>query len=225
MMGLADLVRAAPRWSLARLNRRQAELGGACWPALLAYVILYSVPFTYFDLVRPSSNQPVALISILGWAMGYILYVTIMRQAGLFRGGQAGGVGVYFFLGLVSGAAMMIGAVLLLLPGMYLFLRWQLSFPRALAADGAVLSALRWSWERTSDNQVPLGLALLGPCGTLGLAIAAYIFASDLPGVPFEAMIVAGNVGMAVALAWLSVLQIAAYSLEVDGEELSAVFD
>ena len=79
---------------------------------------------------------------------------------------------VFFLAGIVTTLGIMLGLVLLILPGIVLFVRWSLTVPIILGGDRGVFDSIGDSWRATSGSSWPIFLvwaAIYGP----GTAIAA----------------------------------------------------
>ena len=64
-------------------------------------------------------------------------------------------------IGLLSGIAMLLGGLLLIIPGVFLLIRWWVAVPVALDRNISVTEALRDSWQLTASHWAPiLGLFL-----------------------------------------------------------------
>lgn len=63
-----------------------------------------------------------------------------------------GGFFALLGLGIISGAGIILGFILLVVPGIFLFVRWSLSAAFLLAEDIGPSDAMRRSWEATQGN-------------------------------------------------------------------------
>ena len=126
-----------------------------------------------FVLVAPLS-------ALLGSAVGVYL-VGADRPGSVERGSTNNSLGVRIFLtllaALVAGLAVLVGLLLLVLPGLYLFTRLYLVVPAVMLGDDGPLEALSSSWDRTEGNVLTVaGVALavfaVSSAVTLGLQFA-----------------------------------------------------
>jgi hypothetical protein len=82
----------------------------------------------------------------------------------------------FFGLGFLSGLGILLGAVVLILPGIFLFIRWSASSPMLLGGEGGVTEAMQASWRATGPHFSAIlvaFLALYAPSWGLGLAAHA----------------------------------------------------
>jgi hypothetical protein len=89
----------------------------------------------------------------------------------------------FFGLSLLSGLGILLGMVVLVVPGIILFIRWSLANPILLGGDESVTEAMQHSWRATGLHFWPIlvaFLALYGP--TLALVFAAFWLDSPSPG-------------------------------------------
>jgi len=129
----------------------------------------------------------------------------------------------YFGLGLLSTLGILVGTVALIVPGVLLFVRWSLSSPILLAADGGVTEAMQRSWAATGPYFWPILVAFLCVYGPVfGLGISAYALQGLLPGnvVPLILANLALNGGLIAG--WH--VAVAAYALLEGPDRLAATF-
>ena len=90
--------------------------------AVLAYIVVTTALYSAADILMVEDGV-YFLISMAGWALGYLLLRYLMKASTAPGEAMLGGFGGYFALGLVSGVAIIAGLILLIIPGLYLFLR------------------------------------------------------------------------------------------------------
>lgn len=180
--------------------------------AISAYVVFVSAVYLIVDTTTCLSLAFVPYIGLIVWAVDYVLLVALMQRAGFFKNGKGGGVGTYFVAGLAYGVFVGIGFLLLVLPGLYLMLRWLPFFPDALHT-GEIGEAFKHSWANTLDHQYTLALAVLGPLVLIGTGDLLLLAAPhlDLTNSLMAWSIL--DVAFALGSAWLTVLQIAVFGL------------
>lgn len=66
-----------------------------------------------------------------------------------------------FSLSLLSSLAVMAGAVFLIVPGIFLYLRWFISWPTLVYRNSGVIDALRISWREMNGWMMPVLLVLV----------------------------------------------------------------
>jgi hypothetical protein len=187
---------------------------------LLGYILFTSVPFIVLDLYFWDENAIYGVFGILNWGLGFFLLISIMDRAGLFTTGLESGIVLYFLVGFLTGIGTLLGLLALVLPGIYLFVRWFLAYPRALTTTEAVSDSIVWSWHKTGPIKGPLALVMLGPC-LLGAGIffgVPYLGVPEFPGM-YELLLIGINLTWSVAMAWLTIVEVAAFSLVLEQSE------
>ena len=136
-----------------------------------------------FVLVAPLSallGSVGGIVGTIGSAAGVYL-VGANRPGSVERGPTSNSLGVRVLLALlaafVAGLAILVGLLLLVLPGLYLFTRLYLVVPAVMLGDDGPLEALGNSWDRTEGNVLTVaGVALAvfaaSSTVTLGLQFA-----------------------------------------------------
>jgi hypothetical protein len=146
---------------------RQAWALAVAEPLVLIFLVaLLTVPYVMIEYFVPKEG-------ILGAAVLLSLFTLMLQIAAMHRvlvmqgwiesRREAGG-GFYsraFSQSLVSAIVMIAGLLLLVLPGLFLFVRWSLSLPILLTRDCGIIVSLRESWKLTSDYFWPISGALL----------------------------------------------------------------
>lgn len=194
------------------LNIEQKRIALRNLPYVLAYLALTAAPYIYFDIFLWDQDSLYFLAAFLGWAMGYVLLLFIMQRSGYFADGKESGVGVYFALGLSTGILIALALVVLILPGLYLLMRWLPVYARALTTEEWITQSMRWSWTATEPFQKPLAAALAGPVLFYGISLTAIYF-YDAMGLSYEASVIIVHCAESVASAWLLILGVAAFGL------------
>ena len=198
---------------LRELNAEQKRIALAGAPYLGGYVLLTATPYSYIDLYHWDEYAPYAWMAFFSWALGYLLLLLLMNDRGLFAGGKASGVGVYFGLSIVVGIFVGLALVALIVPGLYLLMRWLPVYARALTSDVWMSQSMRWSWTATEEFQKPLAVASLGPLLCFGVAIVAASIFEVTPSVGYMPSTIILNLGTSAGMAWLTVLGVAAFVL------------
>ena len=120
-----------------------------------------------FVLVAPLSallGSAGGIVGAIGAAVGVYL-VGADRPGSVERGSTSNSLGVRVLLTLlaafVAGLAIVVGLLLLVLPGLYLFTRLYLVVPAVMLGDDGPLEALGSSWDRTEGDVLTVaGVAL-----------------------------------------------------------------
>mgnify|MGYP001555385440 CR=1 FL=1 len=67
----------------------------------------------------------------------------------------------YLVLSVIYTICLVLGFIVIVLPGLYIMARWIIAQPLLVARGGSPMKALGESWERTKDKEFPILLALL----------------------------------------------------------------
>lgn len=214
-----------PSQFLAALNAEQKRLWSKTWPIILGYVALWAGAYTALELYAYDFRSAYNLAKLLLWTLEFLLLVIVMEECGYLSGGKKSGVGTYMVLGVVKGLAISAALVVLIVPGLYLMMRWLPAYARALTTDDWVGNSLRWSWDATENFQKPLAIGLIGPvaCCAIGLLLTVFYFPGDW--MLDAAVLLVSNIMMSLGLAWLVVLGVASFgtllSFGLDSEKLT----
>jgi hypothetical protein len=159
-------------------------------PALIFVVALTaaSLPITY---VSASSAAPLTaaggrlLQSVVGIVCSYFLLVVMMRRTGLQSAASEDVFLPYLGMSILSALAVMLGIIALVIPGLFLMVRWSIAQPVIVARGGGVMASLGESWERTRGNEFPIfvaALAALVPLIAVVIAAGAFFEEGNLVG-------------------------------------------
>ena len=117
------------------------------WEVVLLFVLV--APLS--ALLGPAGG----IVGAIGSAVGIYL-VGADRPGSVERGSTSNSLGVRVLLTLlaafVAGLAILVGLLLLILPGLYLSVRLYLVIPAVMLGDDGPLEALGSSWDRTSGH-------------------------------------------------------------------------
>jgi hypothetical protein len=130
-----------------------------------------------FLVVAPLSNIPIlgGIITIVGHGLG-IVFVAERLETTRTRGDDSLGIRliVLFVNGLIVVAAVIVGLIMLVVPGLYLWARFYLAPPAILIDHEGPVEALGESWSRTAGNTVTVFL-VAGSIAVLTLVVAAVV--------------------------------------------------
>ena len=130
--------------------------------ALVAIVVLSALGVLADSLPESSGlglNLPIALASLF---FQYQISQDRLARLGLIAGeGPRSGVAALFGLGILTNLGILFGLVLLILPGIFLAVRWALSVPILIAENSRVIEAMQRSWDETKGNFWPIFITLL----------------------------------------------------------------
>lgn len=150
----------------------------AGWWVVLVYLAVM-IPFgTVVDMSDDSfAVESNLLLSITGVITGYLLIIKLIDMAELASLGRQAGFGTYFGMSIIIGLATIVGVLLLILPGLYLSIRWSAAYGFALISNEKTSDALGNSWRATEEHVWPIALALLLP--TLGFFAGLAVYFTD----------------------------------------------
>lgn len=194
-------------------------------PALIFVVVLTaaSLPITY---VSVASKAPLTaaggqlLQSVVGIVCSYFLLLVMMRRTGLRSGTGEDAFLPYLGMSILSALAVMLGMIALVLPGVFLMVRWSIAQPVIVTRGGGVMASLAESWERTKGNEFPIfvaALAALVPMIAVIVAVSVLFEEGNLVGMAVSQ--VASSAITAVFLA----MGVALYGLIVGGTSEAGV--
>lgn len=161
--------------------------------------------------------------SVASFLAQFYLTASVLERIGLRAPAGRKRVGAFLGLSLLSGLGILLGLVLLIVPGVYLAVRWSVASPMLLAEDVGASDALGKSWALTESSfWAILAVQLLIFVPALLIAIGATLL--------FDAWqpLVASTISYAVlfgafAASWLSGVAIYALLKPADGH-LAEVF-
>jgi hypothetical protein len=136
-------------------------------------------------LLDASPRQSVAVGGIISLVAQYALTIAALRKLGLARDGDRGArIPALFGLLLLTGAATLIGLLLLIVPGVILLARWSIAVPILLGEHATVGAAMRQSWERTTGRFWPIFgvLAIYIVVLIIASTVAVLVFADNIAG-------------------------------------------
>lgn len=160
---------------------------------------------------------------IASLAAQYYLTASSLERLGLRAPGGRNRFGAFWGLNILSGLGILLGYLVLILPGLYLSARWVAASAALLAQDGRVNDALGESWTITKPSLWPIIgtlLVIFVPALIIGIGLNL-LFETSLPlvGSAILYLFMSG----ALAVSWLA--GVAIYSLLKPGvSQLAEVF-
>ena len=195
------------------------------WPAVVLYVGLSLAPFTYLDLYNPESDFGYWIVSVVLYGADLLLLITVMRSAGYLNTSVERRVWPYFVTYILTGILIAIAALALVLPGIYLAMRWLPLFAHLLSSDDDPWAAMGWSIDQTEKIQRPLLLAMIGPLTCYLISFAAilhwnYVYLEHDAVWPIYEWVssVWTNLFQAMGFVWFTLLGVASFQIVTDGE-------
>ncbi|AHE57505.1 glycerophosphoryl diester phosphodiesterase membrane domain-containing protein [Sphingomonas sanxanigenens] len=145
----------------AVLAQTRVLLRRAPAPSLLALAVLAMLD-TLTDVAGLGSSGGITIVVGL-LSLIFQLMITRALLAALQLRGPDGGSSFWMILGLgiLSGLAILLGFVLLVVPGIFLTVRWALSVPILVAEEVGPSDAMRRSWALTEGNFGPVLASLV----------------------------------------------------------------
>lgn len=195
------------------------RLATAAWLEVSFYLIVMTALGVATDLIEGMEGG-YFLFNIVSVALIYVMVVGMIRKGGLLNGTQPNRFGAYFVISLLSGLGIIVGALLLLVPGFVLWVRWLPAYGFGLVEGLSATESLGRSWDATRSHFWPLLLASLVPLGLFIAGAGFYYFAFPVGEAPSIPAVVAANLAMVGATAIATVLGLASYALLCDNEDL-----
>lgn len=209
---------------LGQIMDESTRLVRAAWLAALAYVVVLTGVGIVVDQMS-ELNASNLIFSVISIAMGYVLTVQLLREGGLVPSGLASGFGGYFGTSILSGLGIALGFLLVIIPGLVLFVRWSPAYGYVLGEGEGVTDALGKAWAATGAHFWPLLLAFL-PAIALSIGgVVIYVLGSNEDGTMTLAASAFANLGITLGAVAITAVGIASYALLRDrGDALAEVF-
>jgi hypothetical protein len=212
---------------LGQIMDESVRLAQAAWPKGLLYVVVVTALGAFIDQQSGvnAGNAGNLMFSVVSFALGYVLTISMLRDGGLVPNGLTGGFGSYFGASLLSGLGIGLGFLVLIIPGLVLLVRWAPAYGFVLGEGTGVSEGLSKAWEQTGAHFWPLALALLPPVAINLGAAAIYFLASNEDGFISMPMSLLANGITSTAGVAITAVGLAAYALLRDRrDELVDVF-
>ncbi|WP_165356614.1 glycerophosphoryl diester phosphodiesterase membrane domain-containing protein [Sphingosinicella sp. BN140058] len=184
----------------ARLMRANAGLCGT------VVLLLTAVSVTLDAVAANAESRPTFIDSLAAFAAQYYLTRRLIDQR--WAAGERSGALPVFVLQLVSTLGILLGLVLLVIPGLYLLTRWFAAVPLLISRNQGTGDALRESWLSTEGH----GLAVFGAMVIVYIPlllslVVAFLFDEALIG-GFGAIGVATNfmISLAMVAGWCAAI-------------------
>ena len=191
------------------------------WRIIVALVVMVGGG-TLVDLTAADVNFGNFFFSVAALIFQFWLTARLLDDLAQ-RADGAGGFGALFVVGLISQLGILLGLLLLVIPGLILAVRWFIAVPVALSGGMGAIDALKQSWRLTEGHFWPI-LALLALI-YLPMMVAAFgggLLSEQQS--PFLGTIVL-NAGVALALmiGWHAAIALF-LALQTDERSLEEVF-
>jgi len=149
--------------------------------AILAIFVLSGLGFLVDSglVTNASFNLVISGVTI---ACQYILTRRLLEDVGYALPDRPRGL-AFLLLGIVAGLGIVVGLLVLIVPGIVLLVRWCVSTPVLLSSETGIFGALQESWEQTEGHFWPILLSLmvvyLPGLAIFGAGLAIYGFGPD----------------------------------------------
>lgn len=151
------------RLDVSTILQRMMQVVSSNRAAVLIYVAAMAGVSILIQALGEEEWSVTLIYSVAGLAADYLLLRWMLVETGLKREGEGGGFGAYFAIGLLSGLALILGFLLLVIPGVILLVRWVAAESIVLSEDRGVSESLSESWSMTEPHFWPLlAVTLLG---------------------------------------------------------------
>lgn len=197
------------------------ERAGLCAAVILAIAAGY----TLLDLSGSAGGNGIASIAVS--VFGQYMFTEQLLADRMPSPPPGRKYGALFIASLLSGLGVLLGAVLLVLPGIFLLARWLIASPFIVERGMGASEALKASWEATAKAWPGLFALILVAGAILIAAVIAIFVAAESWGYSDTSLVVLVPtnflVGSMTVLAWL--VAVAIYRLAVPaGDEFTEVF-
>ena len=193
------------------------------WLVAALYVIGSTTASTISDLPGWERGGSLASTAV-GLALGYMLVTTMVEKAEVGRGNLAG-FWAYFGLGIVTTLGIGLGVIALIIPGVFLWVRWSAAYGFLCVEGAGVMESLRSSFELTRGSFWQILVALLIPTVLALGAIAALVIWTETDGSVGLPASIGTNLAISVAGLLTTAIGLAVYSLKSHpSAQLDAVF-
>ncbi len=192
---------------------------------IAVYLIIVIAVGVASDLGIALGNSFMSVIITIG--AGFFLTKYMIEAGGLAQDGSTRSFWTYLGIAILTGLGIGFGLLFLLLPGLYLAVRWAPIYGYGMAhSSGGVGMAFTAAWESTRDHTVPISIAMLFPLA--GFLIGMGIFAT-LPEVMDTGDLagsIIGNGALEATSVAFTLIGLAVYSLLARPEtEIAEVFE
>lgn len=152
-----------------------AQLRANALPAAAAFLLMAGIGIPIdAGYIADDYLFPVTLMfAVLSVALQYLTTREGLRRCRF--GARGVHFGAFFLLCILSGIGILLGTVLLVIPGVILFVRWSLAGPILIGSEKGVTGSLQASWDETRGLFWPIlgaSLAVYGPLIPLAAATA-----------------------------------------------------
>jgi len=152
---------AEGRITIDQIVRRTLALLETTWiEALFSIVLLTGLRVWLANIASAALGDGVNIVT---WVVSVVIQCELTRRLLLNLGypGVRRRYGPMLAIGIATGIPLVIGFVLLALPGLYMLARWAICDVVLLAENTGGAESISTSWERTRSNVPPIMAALI----------------------------------------------------------------
>ena len=153
------------------------------------------------------------IIGIVSFVAGYFMTRAFIERSGLASAGLVGGIGKYFGLSLLTGLAIGLGLLLLVIPGLFLFIRWLPSFAVALVDGEDITEAMGRAWDMTEGHVIPLAISMVAPVAIYAAGAGMFFVSAEATSALAAVVAIGSNALIFTSTALGTAIGVAAYSL------------
>lgn len=187
------------------------RLSIAARSSMALYFVVVTIGGIWFD-TSPDAAVANLVLTVAQIGLGFFVTVKLITDGNLSEGVR-GGFGTYFGLSLVTTLAIAIGALVFVVPGIVLFVRWAPVYGFGLVDGDGIGSAMGRSFERTGPHFWPILTSLALPVLAALVIITAMYMTSDEYGNIGLVYAIIGNVGISIASLGIMAVCMAVYGL------------
>ena len=147
----------------------------ANFPLLAATTLGIVAGFSLLDMVSSGASNAINLVVTI-----FIQYQIVERMLAdrVPSGPRSHRYGAMFIAGLLGGLGILVGFVMLIVPGLFLMAAWSVTTPFIVIEDKSGTAALAASWRTTAASRISIVLVVLLGCALLGIGFAGlFLFA------------------------------------------------
>ncbi len=136
----------------------------------LLFILAITVGYSLLDLAGSNVSS---MTSLLVTVFGQYHFTEQLLPEQLVGGEGKRRYGSLFGAAFLSGLGALAGTLLLLLPGLFLLARWELTTPFVVCRNMRATEAMRASWKATANSWLPIAGVLV----VLGIVLVVFVFA------------------------------------------------
>jgi hypothetical protein len=211
------------KFGFADVTREASALLGEHWLFVGAITLAIAGGYAALDLAGLTQAQ--SIVNIVVTIFVQYMFAERLLADRLATGFRQRRYGALFIAGFLGGLGVIVGFVLLIVPGIVLLSGWAASTAFVVVEGRSGTESLGESWRATAGSRLPLALVYLVYCAVLGLALVALVLGLERFGEDGVIEVAASNalIGVLTVGGWL--LGIAIYRVAVpERQALEGIF-